>query len=52
MPANMIIPIKAVTPKDFLVMKRPKSPPPNANGIVNIMINGLIKDSNCAAITI
>ena len=50
-PMRMRIPIRPITPRGVPVTKRPRSTPTNANGIENMITNGLMNDSNCEAIT-
>ena len=50
-PANMMIPIKAIILNVCPVNKNAKIHPTPAKGIVNKIVNGCSNDSNCAAIT-
>ena len=50
-PANMMIPIKAIILNVCPVNKNARIHPTPATGIVNKIVNGCSNDSNCAAIT-
>ena len=49
---RIITPIRAITPIAVSVIIHPRATPVSANGMENMMTNGLIRDSNCDAITI
>ena len=51
-PASMMIPIKAIIFNVWPVIKKANILPTPAKGIVNKIVKGCLKDSNCAAMTI
>ena len=50
-PTNMIPPKAATILKVVFVSNKARTTPVKANGIANMMMNGILNDSNCAAIT-
>ena len=52
MPTSMMAPIRAISDSGVEVIHSARNTPVKANGMVNMMMNGNLSDSNCVAITI
>ena len=50
-PMRMSTPMSPMTPRGVFVITSPRITPTNANGIENMIANGLMNDSNWDAIT-
>ena len=51
MPTSMMAPIRAMSDSGVEVIHRARKTPVKANGMVNMMMNGNLSDSNCVAMT-